>query len=110
MMVPARRSTRRQKRKSRPMTKMKLPEDPQLCVIGLDWKKQVRGFLFLSAPRQDPQTKKKKHGDEDDDSTPQCLGSCKLPMPLKQATCRSHDIPRSGERPRPSALAQGDSC
>ncbi|KAG2870232.1 hypothetical protein PC117_g28556 [Phytophthora cactorum] len=43
MMVPARRSTRRQgSARAARVTKMKLPEDRELCVIDLDWKKQVR--------------------------------------------------------------------
>ncbi|KAG3053598.1 hypothetical protein PI125_g25987 [Phytophthora idaei] len=36
---------------------MKLPEDRELCVIDLDWKKQVRRTTTLR--NEQPQTKKK---------------------------------------------------
>ncbi|KAG2764319.1 hypothetical protein Pcac1_g24026 [Phytophthora cactorum] len=47
---------------------MKLPEDRELCVIDLDWKKQVRRTTPLRT--EQTQTKKKSMENEDDDSTP----------------------------------------
>ncbi|KAG2760751.1 hypothetical protein Pcac1_g27388 [Phytophthora cactorum] len=48
---------------------MKLPEDSELCVIDLDWKKQVRR-IPLPLRTEQTQTKKKSIGDEDEESTP----------------------------------------
>ncbi|KAG2758330.1 hypothetical protein Pcac1_g29523 [Phytophthora cactorum] len=88
MMVPARRSTRRQgsARVAR-VTKMKLPEDRELCVIDLDWEEQVPPKLL---PRTE-QTQTKKKSMEMKMTIrlhPVCFG-VQVPMPSKQAIYRS---------------------
>jgi len=88
MMVPARRSTRRQgSARAARVTKMKLPEDRGLCVIDLDWKKQVRRTTPLRT--EQTQTKKKSMEMKMTMRLHQCFG-VQVPMLSKQATYRSH--------------------
>ncbi|KAG2758507.1 hypothetical protein Pcac1_g29370 [Phytophthora cactorum] len=79
------------------VTKMKLPEDRELCVIDLDWKKQVRRTTPLRT--EQTQTKEEKHGDEDDDSTLTSFLACKCQCRRSRRSIGADDIPRSGERP-----------
>ncbi|KAG2959190.1 hypothetical protein PC120_g28185 [Phytophthora cactorum] len=83
----ARRSTRRQgsARVAR-VTKMKLPEDRELCVIDLDWKKQVRRTTPLRT--EQTQTKKKSMEMKMTIRLHQFFG-VQVPMPSKQAIYRS---------------------
>ncbi|KAG2758451.1 hypothetical protein Pcac1_g29411 [Phytophthora cactorum] len=109
MMVPARRSTRRQgSARAARVTKMKLPEDRELCAIDLDWKKQVR----RTTPLRTEQTQTKKKSME-----------MKMTIRLHQVFWRASanaveaarsigadDIPRSGETAPTKCTGAGDSC
>ncbi|KAG2758296.1 hypothetical protein Pcac1_g29548 [Phytophthora cactorum] len=83
---------------------MKLPEDRELCVIDLDWKKQSAPELLLSAPSR-RQTKKKSMEMKMTIRLTSFL-ACKCQCRRSRRSIGADDIPRSGERPRPSALAQ----
>ncbi|KAG2772693.1 hypothetical protein PC116_g31836 [Phytophthora cactorum] len=67
---------------------MKLPEDRELCVIDLDWKKQVRRTAPLRT--EQTQTKKKSLEIKMKNRLPLCFG-VQVPMLLKRLwTCRNH--------------------
>ncbi|KAG2780466.1 hypothetical protein Pcac1_g9226 [Phytophthora cactorum] len=73
MTVRARRSTSRQgSARAARVTKMKLPEDRELCVIDLDWKKQVRRTTPLRT--EQTQTKKKSLEIKMKNRLPLCFG------------------------------------
>ncbi|KAG2947695.1 hypothetical protein PC118_g25555 [Phytophthora cactorum] len=65
---------------------MKLPEDRELCVIDLDWKKQVRRTTPLRT--EQTQTKRKSMEMKMTIRLHQCFG-VQVPMPSKQAIYRS---------------------
>ncbi|KAG2766635.1 hypothetical protein PC116_g34746 [Phytophthora cactorum] len=67
---------------------MKLPEDRELCVIDLDWKKQVRRTTPLRT--EWTPTKKKNLVTKMKNRLPLCFG-VQVPMLLKRLwTCRNH--------------------
>ncbi|KAG2779454.1 hypothetical protein Pcac1_g10393 [Phytophthora cactorum] len=67
---------------------MKLPEDRELCVIDLDWKKQVRRTTPLRT--EQTQTKKKSMEMKMTIRLPLYFG-VQVPMLLKRLwTCRNH--------------------
>ncbi|KAG3010035.1 hypothetical protein PC121_g25307 [Phytophthora cactorum] len=69
------------------VTKMKLPEDRELCAIGLDLKKQVRRIPLRT---EWTPTKKKNLVTKMKSRLPQCFG-VQVPMLLKRLwTCRNH--------------------
>ncbi|KAG3092997.1 hypothetical protein PI125_g16977 [Phytophthora idaei] len=73
MTVRARRSTSRKGRaRVTRVAKMKLPEDRELCVVDLDWKKQVRRTTPLRA--EQTQTKKKSLEIKMKNRLPLCFG------------------------------------
>ncbi|KAG2760742.1 hypothetical protein Pcac1_g27383 [Phytophthora cactorum] len=83
-----RRSTsRRGSARAARVTKMKLPEDRELCVIDLDWKKQVRRIPLPLRTEWTP-TKKKSMEMKMTIRLHQFFG-VQVPMPSKQAIYRS---------------------
>ncbi|KAG2949901.1 hypothetical protein PC119_g28311 [Phytophthora cactorum] len=85
----ARRSTsRRGSARVAQVTKMKLPEGRTLCVIDLDWKKQVRRTTPLH--NEQTQTKKKSLEIKMKNRLPLCFG-VQVPTQSKRLwTCRNH--------------------
>ncbi|KAG2955839.1 hypothetical protein PC118_g24701 [Phytophthora cactorum] len=63
------------------VTKVKLPEDRELCVIDLDWKKQVRRTTPLH--NEQTQTKKKSLEIKMKNRLPLCFG-VQVPTQSKQ--------------------------
>ncbi|KAG4219368.1 hypothetical protein PC116_g32152 [Phytophthora cactorum] len=83
-----RRSTsRRGSARAARVTKMKLPEDRELCVIDLDWKKQVRRIPLPLRTEWTP-TKKKSMEMKMTIRLHQFFG-VQVPIPSKQAIYRS---------------------
>ncbi|KAG4216808.1 hypothetical protein PC116_g34711 [Phytophthora cactorum] len=67
---------------------MKLPEDRELCVIDLDWKKQVRRTTPLRT--EQTQTKKKNLVTKMKSRLPLCFGVQVLMLLKRLWTCRNH--------------------